>query len=130
MAEKDASYRLHRASEYRIAQPTEYSTASGHKVILCKLRIQYFLEGISEGHPQCWRDSVINHVRQQSNILKEPPEKVIPRYIFLGDFYDFSSRLIVCWFGDNLTGIEEQITENLATIDWEKRAVPDLPGED
>ena len=128
MAEKDSSYRWH--GDYRIADPREYSTASGHKVILCDLRIKYFLEGISEGHPQCWRDFVINRVRQQSNILWEPPEKVIPRYIFSGNFYDFLSRLIVAWFGDHLTGIEEQITEYLATIDWEKRAVPDLPGDD
>jgi hypothetical protein len=43
----------------------------------------------------------------------------------LGEFYDFSSRLIVGWFGDDLPNLDEQITENLITIEWEKHAVED-----
>jgi hypothetical protein len=45
-----------------IARPSEYTTASGHRVNLLALHIEYFLRGILEGHPDCWRAHVLHRL--------------------------------------------------------------------
>jgi hypothetical protein len=67
----------------------------------------------------------VHRIRQRLSSPDRSPQGVITRFILLGEFYDFSSRLIVGWFGDDLPNLDEQITENLITIEWEKHAVED-----
>jgi hypothetical protein len=62
-------------------------------------------------------------------VVKEPVEGIIPRYVLLAEFSDYSSGLVVCWFAEDLAGLEGQIVENIGTIDWVKQAVP-YPDED
>lgn len=102
-----------------IAQPSKFLTASGHEVILCELHIEYFLLGIMEGHPDCWRAHVLKRVRDQAwLVVKEPAEGIIPRYIIRAVVFDYSSQRTVCWFDDELASLEKQLADNIGSIDW------------
>jgi hypothetical protein len=56
-------------------------------------------------------------------------EGIIPRFVLLAEFSDYSSGLVVCWFAEDLAGLEGQIVENIGTVDWVKQAVPYPDGE-
>jgi hypothetical protein len=111
-----------------VAQPTQYSTALGLNVNLFGLEIDYFLNGIMEGHPDAWRAHVLNRVRRMvSLVVKEPPDGVIPRYIIRATIGDCRSKRTVCWFDNELVDLESQIVENLGGIDWAKETAGDPP---
>jgi hypothetical protein len=121
-----------------IARPSEYTTASGHRVKLLALHIECFLRGILEGHPDCWRALVLHRLPAKAKwlfpddnglVVKELVEGVIPRYVLLAEFTDYCSGLVVCWFADELTDLERRIIENIDTVDWVKQAVPFPDGE-
>ena len=93
-----------------IARPSEYTTASGHRVNLQSLHIQYFLRGFLEGHPDCWRALVLQRLPakakwlfpdQNGLVVEELVEGIIPRYVLLAEFSDYSSGLVVCWFAED-----------------------------
>jgi len=111
-----------------LTQPAEYLTASGHKVELRRLQIEYFLLGILEGHPDFFRDFVLERVYEEvSIVIKEPPEGVIPRYIIRALLHLYPSERTVCWFNDELVNLEDQIVENVSSIDWGKETAGDEP---
>ena len=121
-----------------IARPSEYTTASGHRVNLLSLHIQYFLRGFMAGHPDCWRALVLHRLPAKAKwlfpgpnglVVKELVEGIIPRYVLLAEFTDYSSGLVVCWFAEDLAGLEWQIVENIGTVDWVKQAVKYPDGE-
>jgi hypothetical protein len=104
-----------------IAQPSKYLTASGHEVILCEVHVEYFLLGIMEGHPDAWRAHVLNRVREQAwLVVKEPAERVIPRYVIRAVISDYRSWRTVCWFDNELASLEKQIVANIGSVDWVK----------
>jgi hypothetical protein len=115
-----------------IPRPSEYRTASGDVVLLHRLHIREFLLGVLEGHPDCWRITILQDVPRLARELYPGPhgllvkglaEGIIPRYIFFAEVGDYYSGLIVCWFGDDLSNLEEGIAENLLSVDWFRNAV-------
>jgi hypothetical protein len=121
-----------------IAHPSEYTTASGHRVKLHSLHIQYFLRGFMAGHPDCWRALVLHRLPANAKrlftnphglVVKELAQGIVPRYVLMGEFNDYPSRLVVCWFADDLADVESQVVENIGTVDWVKHAVSFGDGE-
>jgi hypothetical protein len=121
-----------------IARPSEYTTASGHRVNLLALHIEYFLRRIMAGHPDCWRALVLHRLPTKAKwlfpddnglVVKELVEGIIPRYVLLAEFSDYSSGLVVCWFAEDLADLKGQIVENIGTVDWVKQAAPFPDGE-
>ena len=121
-----------------IARESEYATASGHRVLLLSLHIQYFLRGFMAGHPDCWRALVLHRLPAKAKwlfgdsyglVVKELVEGIIPRYVLLAEFTDYSSGLVVCWFAEDLADLEGQFVENIGTVDWVKHAVRFPDGE-
>src|SRR5262249_10067506 len=109
-----------------VAQPSQYSTASGGKVVLCRLEIEYFLGGIMEGHPDCLRAHRLNDVRKAGwLIVKEPEDGTIPRYIIGATFSDYSSQRTLCWFDEELGNLEKRIVENIGSFDWARETAGD-----
>ena len=42
---------------------------------------------------------------------------LIPRYVLLAEFSDYSSGLVFCWFAEDLVYLEWQIVDNIGTVD-------------
>jgi hypothetical protein len=124
MNEEDVSYLWGPKPKVRsiAQQPAEYATASGCKVQLRSVHVEYFLAGIGEGHPDFWRAHVLHRVRKQANVVIEPPEGHISRYIIRAELNGSSCCLTLCWFNDDLN-IESQLVEHLRAVDWAKQAV-------
>jgi hypothetical protein len=115
-----------------IARPSVYTTASGHRVHLDALHIEYFLRGFLEGHPDCWRALVLHRLPGRAKwlfpdpnglVVKELVEGIIPRYVLLAEFSDYSSGLVCCWFAQDFVYLDCQIVDNIGTVDWVKQAV-------
>jgi hypothetical protein len=109
-----------------VARPSKYRTASGGEVVLCRLDIKYFLLGIMEGHPDCWRADRLNDVRKKGWLIaKEPADGTIPRYIIGATVSDYSSERTVCWFDDDLGNLETRIVEHIGSLDWARETADD-----
>lgn len=105
---------------------------------LLGLHIEYFLRGFLEGHPDCWRALVLHRLPERAKwlfpgpnglVVKELVEGIIPRYVLLAEFSDYSSGIVVGWFAEDLAALEGQTVENIGAVDWVKQAVPYPDGE-
>jgi len=119
-----------------------YQLESGREVFLKRLRIDGTFAGHMEGSPESVSRYVLKNtpsdvqrdMRPGQPLVVVPPDKMpLPDYRFIAEFEsrrgvkhtdpDYSSRLFVCWFQDDLSrSMDQVISDVLKLVDWDASA--------
>ena len=126
-------------------KPGVFRLAKGREVFLSRLHVEGTYNGQMEGSPETCSPYLLESVASETarQLLPPgtacvilPPENLpLPRFRWVAefescggarredsDFSIFHSRLVVCWFGDDLGSIHDTACRALERIDWEAMA--------
>jgi hypothetical protein len=115
---------------------------SGHKISLEQFFFRNTDEGFLEGSPRSISALVLEHLPStiskvfwecNATLILKPAAEVLPRYTFFAHLTcldsvpnqepGYYSRLLVAWFGEDLTGSLVDLTHNaVRTVDWDRHA--------
>jgi hypothetical protein len=108
---------------------------SGRSVLLQQFHVRATALEILEGSADWIRTEVLRKLpvevsKRYGNtglLLRAPAAGPLPGYTFFADLYSYEpiqpgfecSRLVVCWFGDNLPeSVRSAVASQLETLDW------------